>query len=133
MFTETFTCADGVTYELKARLAWLEQARIDDMGGSIVFEFDGKAIKSMEQMQAFLTSRDDAESFSGFIRMEIKTQTADQNLARLNARLVGMNARQVLGLPRAHAMQILARVAQLEAEEATELTELTPGNPTTVS
>jgi len=130
-FIETYTCADGVSYELKTRLDWLTQQRLDDMGGSIVFEFDGKAIRGMDQMQAFLTSEGDAGNFDGLIRMEVKTQSADQNLARLNARLIGLNPRQVMGLPRAHVTQLLARIAQLEAEEAAELRALTPTNPTT--
>lgn len=129
-FVETFTCSDGTAYELKTRLSWVDQARIDDMS-SIVFEFDGQAIRGMEQMQAFLTSEAQAGDFDGFIRMEIKTHAAEQAIARLNARLVGMNARQILGLPRAHVVQLLARIAELEAEEAAELAALTPGNPTT--
>jgi hypothetical protein len=129
-FVETFTCADGAPYEIKTRLNWLEQQRIDDLGGNVVFEFDGKAIKSLDQMQAFLASDDTGAGFEGLVRMELKTHGAEQNLARLNARLVGLNPRQVQGLPRAHVYQILGRIAQLEAEEAAELTALTPGNPT---
>src|SRR5512136_2157035 len=109
-FVETITCADGVDYVVKTRLNWLEQQRIDDLCGNVVFEFDGKAIKSLDQMQAFLASEDVAAGFEGIVRMELKTHAAEQNLARLNARLVGLNPRQVMGLPRAHVFQLLTRI-----------------------
>lgn len=62
-------------------------------------------------------------------QVEIVMNTAEHNLARLRARLVGVNRNALKTLPPAHVAQLLARIEQLEQEQEEERDALSPGNP----
>jgi hypothetical protein len=129
MLTEIFTTIDGTHYELKRRLGWFESQTIDDTGTTLVFEMDGETIGNIEDLQRRL-DRTDAQ---GTLKCEVRIDTAKKNLARLRARVVGLNPRQLMGISRAHVIQLLRRIEELESDENEELSSLSAGNPTTAS
>ena len=131
MLTETVTMHDGAEYTLKTRLSWFDTQTIQDTGAVLIFELDGKTFQNVQDLERVMGAREDAGEVDGVLRCEMKTQTAQQNLVRLKARLVNMSPRQIMQIPNPHAAQLLARIAELEAEEQQELNDLLPGNPTT--
>lgn len=115
MNTEDLVMPDGTTYTIRTRLGWLEQQRIED--SALKLFADGKAIAAME-------------SIEDLPEIEIRVDRAARDLARLNARLVGVKRQDILGLPQAHVAVLLARIGELEAEAQAEVASVRPENPT---
>lgn len=118
MNTEYVTAPDGTTYEIRTRLGWLDQQRIDDAQFKLFA--NGRAIAQMD-------------SIDDLPEIEIRIDRASRDLARLNARLIGVKRADVLTLPQAHVSALLKRIDELEAEAKAEMESLQPGNPTTTS
>ena len=129
-FVETFTCQDGETYEIKTRLSWFEAQKVDQAGETLLFELDGDTFKSLADAREALEGRE-SEGGQGVLKCELRMDHAQKNFERLKARLVGLNPRQVLGIPATHAAQILRRIEIIEEEEKAAIREILAGNPTT--
>ncbi len=111
--TEVLTI-ETVDYELKTRLPWMEQAKIEDQ--AFRFYVDGSALSS-------------GEGLDNIEELEMRPNTAQHTLARLRARLV-IKRRDIPGLPPAHVAILVDRIAELEDEESAEIEALKDGNPT---
>lgn len=107
----------GTAYMLKQRLGWFEQA-----------EVDGKAFRMFTDGGALVRAGDDISEIE---RIEIVINTAAHDLARLTARLVGVNRNQIKDLDPAHVPALIRRIGELEQEQAAEVAELQSENPTT--
>lgn len=119
MNMETITIGE-TTYTLKRRLAWLEQEQINEL-----------------QYRMFVDGRQLAQTddLSRLEAVEIRQTEAEQNLARLRARVVSVDGHAVTqGMLRAlalsHVRCLIARIRELEQEEEAEIAALMPGNPT---
>jgi len=112
--TEVLEIQD-VEYQLRTRLPWMEQERID-----------AKAFRMFVDGKAFT----EADDISEVEELEIRMDPANHNLARLQARLVNVKRRDVLDLPSAHVAILVERIEALEAEEKAEIEALQAGNPT---
>ena len=106
---------EDITYELRTRLPWMEQRRIDDLGWRMFV--DGRELSRHSD-------------FSEIESVEIATDSAKQDQARLVARLVGVNRREIPNLKPAHVAILLDKIVELETEEAAEVDALKQGNPT---
>ena len=105
----------GDEYQLRRRLPWMEQQRIDAL-----------AFRMFVEGKAFTETDDIADIEELGIRMD----PANHNLARLRARLVNVKRRDILGLPPAHVAILVERIEALEEEEKAEIEALQAGNPT---
>jgi hypothetical protein len=111
---------DDVVYRLRDRLDWLEQQRINDMG--FQFILNGRVLTNLEEVR----------DLSDLDEVTVIPRTAEQNFARLCARLAPhLKPPEIKRLPARHVAALLARITALEAEEEAELASLEPGNPTT--
>lgn len=111
---------DDVIYRLRDRLDWLEQQRINDMGYQFIL--NGRALANLDEIR----------DVSDLDEVTVIARTADQNFARLCARLAPhLKPPEIKHLPARHVAVLLARIAQLEAEEEAELATLEQGDPTT--
>jgi len=131
-FVETFACADGATYEIKTRLGWFEAQRVDQAGESILIEMDGEMFSSIEDARRVITDRHDAGETPGVLKFELRLDHAQKNLERLKCRMVGLNIRQIMGIPAAHVAQLLHRIEAIEEAEKVAIREVLEGNPTTM-
>lgn len=118
MNTEEIAMPDGAVYTIRTRLGWLDQQRIDDAQFKLFA--NGRAIAQMD-------------SIDDLPEIEIRIDRASRDLARLNARLIGVKRADVLALPQAHVAALLRRIDELEAEAKAEMESLQPGNPTTTN
>ena len=105
----------NVEYQLRKRLPWMEQQRIDALAFRMFV--DGKAFS-------------ETDNIAELEELEIRMDPANHNLARLRARLVNVKRRDVLDLPPAHVAVLIERIEALETEEKAEIEALTAGNPT---
>jgi len=111
---------DDVVYRLRDRLDWLEQQRINDMG--FQFILNGRVLTNLEEVR----------DLSDLDEVTVIPRTAEQNFARLCARLAPhLKPPEIKRLPARHVAALLARITALEAEEEAELASLEPGTPTT--
>lgn len=132
-FVETFVCTDGTAYDLKTRLSWFDAQRVDQAGESILLEMDGKMFTSIDDARRVIEDTQGAGDSPGVLKFELRLDHAQKNLERLRARIIGLNARQILGISAQHAAQLLHRIEEIEAEEKAAIAEiLTSGNPTTM-
>jgi len=106
---------EDITYELRTRLPWMEQRRIDDLGWRMFV--GGRELSGHSD-------------FSEIESVEVATDSAKQDQARLVARLVGVNRREIPNLKPAHVAILLDKIVELETEEAAEVDALKQGNPT---
>lgn len=106
---------EGEVYQLRTRLPWMEQKRIDDLGWRMFV--DGRELSK-------------AQDFSSLEEVEIKTDSARQDHARLVARLVGVRRRDIADLNPGHVAVLLDKIGELEAEAAAEVKAIRQGNPT---
>lgn len=113
MMTESITIG-GETYEIKTRLGWLEQRRIDEAGYRLYT--DGKTISK-------------ADSIDDLPEVQIVIDAAEKDYKRLCARLVGYKPIEVQKINPAHVVVLLARIAELEAEAAREIAALNDASP----
>lgn len=102
-------------YTLRLRLGWYEQEKVD-----------GKAFRLFTEGSAL----SDADDLSDLEQVEIVMNTAEHSLARLQARVMGLNRQKVKAIPPPHVAVLLARIEELEKEQEAERQELMPGNPT---
>lgn len=130
-FTEDFICADGTAYEIKTRLDWFESQRIDQTGESILLEMDGETFGGIDDARRAIEEKQVSGDTPGVLRFELRIDHAQKNLARLKARLVGLNARQILGISAANAAQLLRRIEEIEEDEKAQVREILDANPTT--
>ena len=105
-------------YRLRVRLSWLEQQRIDEMAAQFVI--NGRA----------LTRLDGLTDLTDLDEVTVIPRTADQNFARLCARIVGIKPTEIRHLPARHVAVLLAEIASLEREEAAEIARLEQEHPT---
>jgi hypothetical protein len=105
---------EGTEYQLRQRLSWYEQEKIDE-----------------KEFRMFVGGRalSQTDNLAELDEIEIRMNTADHNLARLQARLVGLSAGKIRGLPPHHVPILLAKIDELEQEENSEVRELREGNP----
>jgi hypothetical protein len=109
--------ADGTVYEIKRRLGWQEQARVDQAAFKLIV--DGYAIAELSAVTGL----------QGLKEMEMRPTPEAQNTARLQCRLVNVTPRQVPALPARHVKVLIARIEALEAEEKAEEEALAEGGP----
>lgn len=102
---------EGAAYELRKRLGWYEADSVSTAGMRMLL--DGKIISAGV----------DIEDLEG---IEVEIDAATRNLRRLTARVVGLKAYEIKKIPRVHAIKLLARITELEAEEDAELAALDP-------
>lgn len=107
------------TYTLKTRLGWYEMQTIEQAQFRLFA--DGKAVT-------------EADDLAQIPLIEIKLDTADANLKRLCAWLVGEGGRtykpiDALKINPGHVPVLLARIAELEAEQAAEVKALADDHP----
>ena len=105
---------DGQTYTLRTRLGWYEADSVSTAGMRMLL--DGKIIASGV----------DIENIEG---IEVEIDAAVRNLRRLTTRLVDLKAYEIKKIPRVHAIKLLVRITELEAEEEKELGDLAPKAP----
>lgn len=106
---------EDATYRLRTRLGWYDLKKVSDKAFQMFAE--GKA----------LTEADDL----GEIKLvQIAANSADHDLARLKARLVGMNRNKILDIPSPHVAVLIGAIEKYEQEQEAEETALTEGNPT---
>jgi hypothetical protein len=118
MSTTEIKTIEGTDYELKTRLPWVEQMRID------------------EKTATFLVTGDTMKNPSGFSEddiIEMRVNLVALTMGRLRARLVGVNRKALPGLPPAHVAILVDRIDELETEEQAEVEALKDGNPTATS
>lgn len=113
-FTEELTI-EGQTYRLRTRLGWYDLKKVSDKAFQMFAE--GKA----------LTEADDL----GEIKLvQISPNSADHDLARLRARLIGMNRNKIMAIPSPHVAILIEAIEGYEEEQEAEEAELMEGNPT---
>jgi hypothetical protein len=100
-----------VAYTLRVRLGWYEADSVSTAGMRMLL--DGKTIAAGV----------DIENLEG---IEVEIDAAVRNLRRLTTRLVNYKAYEVKKILRTHAIKLLARITELEAEEDKELGDLAP-------
>lgn len=106
---------EGAEYILRRWLGWYEQDKIDE-----------------REFRMFVGGRalSQTDNLAELDEIEIRMNTADHNLARLKARLVGFSAGKIKDIPKAHIDILLEKIEELEQEETSEVRELREGNPT---
>lgn len=115
METTEIKTIEDVDYELKTRLSWLERMKVD------------------EKTATFLVTGDTMKKAGGFGEddvIEMRVNLVALNMGRLRSRLVGINRKDIPGLPAAHVAILIERIEELEKEEEEEIEALKDENPT---
>ncbi|MCK4958042.1 MAG: hypothetical protein KAT00_01550 [Planctomycetes bacterium] len=108
---------EGVTYQLRTRLGWYDLQAVEDKAFRMFT--DGRALT-------------DADDLADVKQIQIVNNTAEHNLARLQARLIGVNRNKLKALPPAHVPILIAKIETYEEEQEAEEEALREGNPTEI-
>ena len=105
---------DDIDYQLRTRLKHGQNKRINDLGWRM--SVDGKS----------LSENDDLSEMK---RVDLEGNSEKQDKARLEARLVGVNRRDIEDLPSTHAAVLIREIVTLEKQEEKEIEAFLAAHP----